>query len=95
MSEEGSVRGPILRGRTAEKKEVEARLGGEMVIYELHCYFMPEKRSRDSIFALRILMVPYEGPLKEFHCVFVCLEKKTYDRTPREYCIRKSGYVCI
>ena len=54
---------------------------------------MPEKRTIDAMFSLRMLMEKYRKGQRELHCVFVDLEK-TYHRVPREelwYCMRKSG----
>ncbi|KAK3560749.1 hypothetical protein QTP86_016542, partial [Hemibagrus guttatus] len=75
------------------ERVVEARLRKVVEICEQQYGFMPRKSTTDAIFALRILMEKYRDGQREFHCVFVYLEK-AYDRVPREelwYCMRKSG----
>ena len=54
---------------------------------------MPRKSTKDTMFALRMLMENYREGQKELHCVFVNL-KKVFDRVLREelwFCTRESG----
>ena len=72
---------------------IEARLRDRVEISKQQYGFIPGKGTTDVIFALRMLMEKYRDGQREFHCVFVDLEK-AYNRVPREelwYCIRKSG----
>ena len=70
----------------------EARLRDRVEISKQQYGFMPEKRTTDAMFALRMLMEKYRESQRELHCVFVDLEK-AYDRVPWEelwYYMRKS-----
>ena len=53
---------------------------------------MPEERTTDAMFALRMLMEKYRKGQRQLHCVFVDLEK-AYDRVSTKelwYCMKKA-----
>ena len=89
----GNYRGIKLMSHTIKlwEKIIEARLRNRIEISKQQYGFMPEKRTTDAIFALRMWMEKYREAQRELHCVFVDLEK-AYNRVPREelwYCMRK------
>ena len=62
---------------------VEVRQRDRVEISKQKYRFMPGKGTTDAIIALRMLMEKYRGGQREFHCVFVDLEK-AYNRVPKE-----------
>ena len=93
----GNYRGIKLMTHTMKVWEriIETRLRDRVEISKQQYGFMPEKRTTDAMFALRMLMEKYRKGQRKLHCVFVDLEK-AYDRVPREelwYCMRKSRIV--
>ena len=62
---------------------IEARLRDRVEINKQQYRFMPEKKTIDAMFALRMLMEKYREGQRELHGAFVDLEK-VYDRVPRE-----------
>ncbi|KAI5103677.1 GTPase IMAP family member 4-like [Silurus meridionalis] len=82
------------RGYTMKlwERVVEARLREEVTICEQQYGFMPRKSTKDTLFALRMLIEKYREGHRELHCVFVDLEKHTKEwREELWYCMRKSG----